>query len=278
MTELASLKSVIKKFDLIPKKNLGQNFLLDQNITDKIVRFAQIKHDCNILEIGPGPGGLTRSILAANPNSVTAIEQDSRCIGALKELQIKYPQLTIINDDAIKVKEESLIPKNSKIIANLPYNIGTLLLCKWLDNITYWQSFTLMFQKEVAERITAKPSTKSYGRLSVISQLLCDVDWHFDLPPEAFYPAPKVTSSVISLYPKTMQVAPKISNAVQLISKLLFNQRRKMLRVTMKQVHNDLDGLVYNTDISLTQRPEELSIEQFVQLAENYIRLKKNEK
>lgn len=274
MKELPSLKSVIKKFDLAPKKNLGQNFLLDQNITDKIVRSARILSDQQVLEIGPGPGGLTRSILAINPEKLTVIEQDSRCIAALEELKQAYPKLDIVNADAMKVKERELVPQSTKIIANLPYNIGTALLVKWLEDIKYWQGFTLMFQKEVAERIMARPSTKDYGRLSVISQLLCDVEHHFNLAPEAFYPPPKVTSSVISLYPKAIQVPDNISHAVQFISKALFNQRRKMLRVTMKQVHPDLNGLIDKTDISLTQRPEELSVEQFVQIAKNYNELK----
>jgi 16S rRNA (adenine1518-N6/adenine1519-N6)-dimethyltransferase len=273
MIELPHLRSVINKFDLIPKKNLGQNFLLDQNITDKIARVAGLKAGQNILEIGPGPGGLTRSILALNPNKLTVIEQDSRCIAALEELQQSYQQLVIINDDAVKVKEESLVSAKTKIIANLPYNIGTLLLCKWLENASFWQDFTLMFQKEVAQRITASPGTKDYGRLSVICQLLCDSETHFDLAPEAFYPPPKVTSSVISLYPRQEQPSAEIIHAVQLICKVLFNQRRKMLRVTMKQVHPDLNSLIYATDIELTQRPEELSVNHFVQLANNYLKL-----
>jgi 16S rRNA (adenine1518-N6/adenine1519-N6)-dimethyltransferase len=277
MTQLISLKETIKKFGLLPKKNLGQNFLLDQNITDKIVRCAGGISNQDILEIGPGPGGLTRSILFTKPNKLTVIEQDFRCIAALEELNNLYPQLIIINDDALKIKEEDVIKQKTKIIANLPYNIGTALLLKWLDNIGLWQDFTLMFQKEVADRILAKPCTKDYGRLSVICQLLCDIEWHFDLRPEAFYPPPKVTSSVISLYPKQHQVSKEIYDAVQIICKILFNQRRKMLRATMKQLHPDLDGLIDKTEILLTQRPEELSVDQFVSLAANYIKLKKHE-
>lgn len=278
MIQLSSLRSVISKYGLMPKKNLGQNFLLDQNITDKIVRFAQPNLDKDILEIGPGPGGLTRSILAKNPKKLIVIEQDSRCIEALEELKIHYPQLEIINDDAIKIKEELLISSKAQIIANLPYNIGTLLLCKWLDQIELWHSLTLMFQKEVALRISANPGTKAYGRLSVIAQLLCDVQWHFDLSPEAFYPPPKITSSVISLYPKEIIPDKKVISSVEQITKILFNQRRKMLRSTIKQVHQDIDGLIFGTSIELTQRPEELTIEQFVELAHNYNKLKNYDK
>jgi len=273
MKELPPLREIIKKFDLAPKKNLGQNFLLDQNITDKIVRFAKINQESNVLEIGPGPGGLTRSILAANPKSLTVVEQDRRCINALEELPPLYPQLTIINDDAIKIKESAIIPAKCKIIANLPYNIGTLLLLKWSEDVEFWSSFTLMFQREVALRIMAKPSTKDYGRLSVIAQLLCNVQWHFDLSPEAFYPPPKVTSSVISLYPKDILPQKNLINAVELITKTVFNQRRKMLRATLKQVHPNIESLICDTGINLTQRPEELSVEQFVSIAKNYLHI-----
>jgi len=272
---LPSIKSTIEQYGLTPKKNLGQNFLLDQNITNKIASVSKLKEGDNVLEIGPGPGGLTRSILSYNPSILTVIEQDHRCIKALNELKIFYPQLVIINDDAITINEKDIIKNKTKIIANLPYNIGTMLLMKWLEKIELWQDLTLMFQKEVAERIIAEPCTKDYGRLSVICQLLCDTKIHFELPPHVFYPPPKITSAVISLYPKNIQPTAEIINAVQLICKVTFNQRRKMLRSTLKQVHPDMDALINNTDISLTQRPEELSIEQFVQLASNYNSLSK---
>ena len=270
MIQLPSLRSIIHKYELFPKKNLGQNFLLDSAITDKIVKVAQLKAGQNILEIGPGPGGLTRSILKMNPAELIVIEQDERFLGAMQELQQIYPQLVILNDDALAINEKEIISSKSKIIANLPYNIGTALLCKWLENLNLWQDFTLMLQNEVAERIIAKPKTKDYGRLSVICQLLCHCEIHFTLAPEAFYPPPKVTSAVVSLYPKDIQPSADIIRSVQFIAKILFNQRRKMLRSTLKAVHADINSLVYQTDIELTQRPEELSIEQFVQLAQNY--------
>lgn len=276
MKDLPSLRSVINNFDLSPKKSLGQNFLLDQNITDKIVRASGLKAGEEVIEIGPGPGGLSRSILALNPLKLTVIEQDYRCIAALEELKQSYKQLIIINADALKIKEESLISSKAKIIANLPYNIGTVLLMKWLDNPSLWSSLTLMFQKEVAERIIAKPGTKAYGRLSVISQLLCEVDIHFDLKPDVFFPPPKVISSVISLHPKINIPEIPIIKTLQLICKAVFNQRRKMLRSSLKQVHLDLDGLVYGANVSLSQRPEELSIEQFVAISRNYLSLTNN--
>lgn len=276
MHELLSLRKTIEKYNLLPKKNLGQNFLLDQNITDKIVRFAEVHPEDNILEIGPGPGGLTRSILARGPKKVIVVEQDARCIAALNELKNNYQQFEIINNDALKTDECALVPLGSKIIANLPYNIGTLLLFKWFQNIQHWQSLTLMFQKEVAERINAVPSTKDYGRLSVISQLLCDIKWNFDLAPAAFFPPPKVTSSVITLYPKHELPSKKLLKTIELITQILFNQRRKMLRSTLKNVHHDMDALIEGTGVILTQRPEELSVNQFVQIANNLMGMKNN--
>ncbi|MEK6734774.1 MAG: 16S rRNA (adenine(1518)-N(6)/adenine(1519)-N(6))-dimethyltransferase RsmA, partial [Pseudomonadota bacterium] len=178
-------------------------------------------------------------------------------------------------NDALKIDEKALVKPNAKIIANLPYNIGTVLLFKWLENVNHWKSLTLMFQKEVAERIVAKPGGKDYGRLAVVSQLLCDSEIHFDLKPEAFFPPPKVTSSVISLYPKNNLPTVELIEAVQFICRVLFNQRRKMLRSTLKQAHQDIDNLIINTDISLTQRPEELSIDQFIQMGRNYLLLTK---
>lgn len=276
MTELASLRAVINEFGLNPKKNLGQNFLLDQNITDKIVRASGLKAGEKVLEIGPGPGGLTRSILASDPAQLTVIEQDFRCIAALEQLKSIYNQIYIINDDALKIKEEEIILSKTRIIANLPYNIGTALLLKWLDKLELWSGFTLMFQKEVAERIIAKPGSKAYGRLSIICQLLCDIDLHFDLKPEVFFPPPKVTSSVISLIPKKEIPSSNLIKKLQLVSKILFNQRRKMLRVTLKQIHPDISALISNTAISLTQRPEELTIAQFVLIANNLLSLTNN--
>lgn len=274
MYKSPSLKDIVNKYGLAPKKSLGQNFIFDQNITDKIVRFANITNADEVLEIGPGPGGLTRSILSANPKKLTVIEQDHRSIAVMEDLKNHYPLLNIIHGDALKIKEEEIVSKKSKIIANLPYNIGTMLLLKWLKDISFWQSLTLMFQKEVVDRIIANPFTKDYGRLSVICQLLCDCKVHFNLNPEIFYPPPKIISSVVSLYPKPNQPTKEIIQAVELITRTTFNQRRKMLKSTLKQVYPDLDRLIDKTDIKLTQRPEELLIEQFVSLAENYVKIK----
>jgi 16S rRNA (adenine1518-N6/adenine1519-N6)-dimethyltransferase len=267
---LPSLRLVVEKYGLLPKKNLGQNFIFDQNITDKIVKYSAIKPEQEILEIGPGPGGLTRSILAINPSKLTVIEMDKRCIAALEDLKKYHPQLVIVNEDAMLVQERNLVLEKTHIIANLPYNVGTALLFKWFKNVSYWGSLTLMFQKEVADRIIAQPGGKDYGRLSVISQLLCDIKWHFDLKPEVFFPPPKITSSVISLYPKAEQIDPIIIKKLEQICRILFSQRRKMLRSSLKNIHHNIDSLIQDTGIDLTQRPEELSIEQFIKIAENY--------
>ncbi len=269
--QLLNLREVINKYGLNPKKNLGQNFILDQNITDKIVRMARVTKGDNVIEIGPGPGGLTRSILVYEPEKLIVIEQDNRCVQALQELKNHYPQLEIFNADALKIRERDIIPVKSKIISNLPYNIGTVLLFKWLEDISYFKSLTLMFQKEVADRIVAKPSTSDYGRLSVMAQILCDCEWHFDLKPDVFFPPPKVTSSVISLYPKASLPPIDIIEAVDKICRIAFNQRRKMLRVSLKTLNCDLDLLMKDTSIKLTQRPEELSVDDFISLANNYL-------
>lgn len=270
MAKLTDLKNLINKYGLNPKKNLGQNFILDPNITDNIVKVSGLKLNEDVVEIGPGPGGLTRSILAKNPRKFIAIEQDERCVKALLELKEHYPQLEVINADALNFDFSSLDLSAPRIIANLPYNIATALLIKWLDTPEMFSSLTLMFQKEVAERIVAKPGCRDYGRLSVLAQLICDVEWNFELKPEVFFPPPKVTSAVISLTPKIKQLDKELIRKVEFICKILFNQRRKMLRSTMKQLHKDVEKLVKNTGISLESRAENITIEQFVMLANNF--------
>lgn len=267
MNNFSDLKSVINKFNLSPKKNLGQNFILDPAITDNIVKVSGLKPGEDVIEVGPGPGGLTRSILNLNPRKLVVIEQDERCVNALKELKKLYPSLEIINADALEFDYQSLNLERPRIIANLPYNIATQLLINWLDTPELFKSLTLMFQKEVAERIAAKPSCKDYGRLSVLAQLICDVDYHFELEPEIFYPPPKVTSAVISLIPKEFQLERELIKKTEMICKTLFNQRRKMLKSSMKLLNTDVNQLIEGTDISLDARPENLTIGQFCALA-----------
>ena len=259
-----SLRSVIDRHDLQPQKKLGQNFLLDQNITDKIARYAGNIEGQDVLEIGPGPGGLTRSILKNNPKHLYAVEKDPRCIAALQE--IDDPRLSIIEADALKF-DVTTLPANIKIIANLPYNIGTELLMQWLDKLPHIQDLTIMLQKEVADRITGKPSSKEYGRLSVFCQWLCDINIAFHLPPEVFFPPPKVTSSVIHLKPLTTPRFPADAKTLQHVVKTAFNQRRKMLRGSLKTLSPDIEGLLTSAGIRPDARPEDISIEAFCRLA-----------
>lgn len=266
MLDLPPLRDVIARHDLQPKKSLGQNFLLDQNITDKIVRLSGDLNDQHVIEIGPGPGGLTRSILNANPLSVTAIETDHRAVKALQELQLVYPDLTIIHDDALAFDIRTAGQGPCTIIANLPYNIATPLLIGWLkiirDNRAI-QSMTLMFQKEVADRITAQPNTKQYGRLSVMAQWLCDVHNVYTLPPSAFTPPPKVNSAVVRFKPKDIQPDTPSFKAMETITAAAFGNRRKMLRSSLKLYRNDMK----KCGIDETLRAENISVNDYVRLA-----------
>ena len=247
----------------MPQKKLGQNFILDSNVTDKIARYAGNIEGQVILEIGPGPGGLTRSILKQNPKHLYAVEKDQRCIAALAE--INDPRLTVIEADALKLDINTL-PASLKIIANLPYNIGTELLMGWLDKLEHFQDLTIMLQKEVTDRIIAKPGSKEYGRLSVFCQWLCDITVAFHLPPEVFFPPPKVTSSVIHLKPLPQPRFPADAKTLQHVVKMAFNQRRKMLRGSLKALSPDIEKLLLSADIKPDARPEDIAIEAFCRL------------
>lgn len=253
-------------------KKLGQNFLLDLEITRRIAKIAAPLKGCTIIEIGPGPGGLTRAILELEPDKVFAIEKDPSCISALAELlKASAGVLSIVEGDALKTNFQSLTEGHMKIIANLPYNVGTQLLINWLHDLSRISSLTLMFQKEVALRITAEHGNKDYGRLSVLSQYLCDTTLVFDLPPHVFKPAPKVFSSVIHLVPKKLE--KKDLDLVLFIEKMTgaaFGQRRKMLRVSLKSVfpEGSLNEAFETLNIAPTERAENLSVEQFVSLAQ----------
>lgn len=263
-----SLREVIKSYGIHPEKSLGQNFLFDFNLIDKIARSAGPLEGRTVIEIGPGPGGLTRMLLQRGASKLIAIEQDARCLGALQDISLAAPgRLEVINADALKVNETELAQGKIKIVANLPYNIATVLLFKWLENIQHYESLTLMFQKEVAERIGAKPSTKDYGRVSIMAQWLCEVVHHFDIAPEAFIPPPKVTSSVISLIARKEPLAPANKATLEKICKFTFNQRRKTLRSSLKQLTPTPEILLEKAGISPTRRPEELSVEEFCALS-----------
>jgi 16S rRNA (adenine1518-N6/adenine1519-N6)-dimethyltransferase len=268
---LPPLREVIARHDLRAKKQLGQNFLLDLNLTAKIARAAGDLTGCDVIEVGPGPGGLTRGLLAEGARHVLAIEKDARALPALTEIAEAYPgRLTVINGDALEIDPLAHLTPPIRIVANLPYNVGTELLIRWLTPKAwppFWQSLTLMFQKEVAERIVARPGGKAYGRLAVLAQWRSDAKIVMTLPPEAFVPAPKIHSAVVHLtaLPEPRYPAdPAVLNRVVAAG---FNQRRKMLRASLKGLHPQIEDLLLEAGISPTARAEEIGLEQFCALA-----------
>jgi 16S rRNA (adenine1518-N6/adenine1519-N6)-dimethyltransferase len=273
MTEdLPPLRDVIARHDLGAKKALGQHFLLDLNITRKIARAAAVAAGDLVIEIGPGPGGLTRALLEAGAE-VIAIERDARCIAALEELGAAYQgKLTLIEDDALRVDEQTIAAgRTAKIIANLPYNISTELLIKWLrashgDDPPLWSLMALMFQKEVADRILAAPRAKDYGRLSVIAQAASVPSRAFDLPARAFTPPPKVASSVLLFRPAARRIAD--IDALERLTQAAFGQRRKMLRSSLRGLFGSgLTNSLRTAGAAETMRAEELTVDQFQRLA-----------
>ncbi|WP_374636207.1 16S rRNA (adenine(1518)-N(6)/adenine(1519)-N(6))-dimethyltransferase RsmA [Paracoccus sp. (in: a-proteobacteria)] len=268
---LPPLREVIARHDLRAKKQLGQNFLLDLNLTSKIARAAGDLTGCDVIEVGPGPGGLTRGLLAEGARHVLAIEKDARALPALAEISNAYPgRLTVINGDALEIDPLAHLTPPIRIVANLPYNVGTELLIRWLTPAEwppFWQSLTLMFQKEVAERIVARPGGKAYGRLAVLAQWRSDARIVMTLPPEAFVPAPKIHSAVVHLtaLPEPRYPAdPAVLNRVVAAG---FNQRRKMLRASLKGLHPRIEELLLEAGIAPTARAEEIGLEQFCALA-----------
>jgi 16S rRNA (adenine1518-N6/adenine1519-N6)-dimethyltransferase len=265
---LPPLMDVIRRHGLEPKKNLGQNFLLDPRLIDRIARATGPLEGVHVVEVGPGPGGLTRALLDAGAAQVVAIERDHRCVAALQELAAAYPgRLTIQADDALETDPAMLVPAPRRIIANLPYNIATPLLIGWLRNITAYDALGLMFQKEVAQRLTAAPRSKAYGRLSVLTQWLAYADMSFDIPPGAFYPPPKITSTVVHLTPRPQPLAEARIEDLERVTAAAFGQRRKMLRVSLKTLGVDTDRLMTQAGVTPTARAEELAVEEFCALA-----------
>lgn len=268
LSALPPLRDVIDAHDLRAKKSLGQNFLLDLNLTEKIVRQAGDLSGCHVFEIGPGPGGLTRALVQSMASSVTALEFDRRAIEALQGLvDASNRKLAVIEADAMTVDLMSLGEAPRAIVANLPYNIATPLLIGWLKAIradkNAFRSMTLMFQKEVAQRITASVGDKHYGRLAVIAQWLCDVQRAMDLPPQAFTPPPKVTSSVVHFVPKVLAEDAPSFEAVEKITAAAFGQRRKMIRSSLK----DYAGYFEELGLNPEARAENISVEDFIKLA-----------
>ena len=266
---LPPLRNVIAAHDLRPRKSLGQNFLLDLNLTAKIARAAGAGEGGIFYEVGPGPGGLTRSLLAAGAQKVIAVERDPRCLAALEEIRAHYPEkLEIISGDALAIDERALLPGGVRVAANLPYNLGTALLLKWITAEPWppwWESLTLMFQREVAERITARPGTAHYGRLSVLAGWRTKAKILFDVNRSAFVPPPKVTSSLVRIAPLAGPVAPADLKALETVTAAAFGQRRKMLRQSLKALGGE--ALLGRAGIDPTARAEELTVAQFAALA-----------
>ncbi len=273
---LPPLRDVIAAFDLKAIKGLGQHFLLDLNLTDKIARSAGDLSQTTVLEIGPGPGGLTRALLDQGARRVIAIEKDRRCIAALAQVSKAYPgRLIVREEDALPLIEADIDELSSpiKIIANLPYKISTALLVKWL-NVDPWppwyEGMTLMFQKEVADRIVAQPGSKVYGRLSVLSQWRAHATRLFDIPARAFTPPPKVESSLVHIAPISVGVKTDLSPALQQVTAAAFGQRRKMLRSSLRSLGCDPLKILERSGIDPTNRAEQISVSDFKKLALAY--------
>jgi 16S rRNA (adenine1518-N6/adenine1519-N6)-dimethyltransferase len=265
---LPPLRDVLQRYELMPKKSLGQNFLFDLNLTAKVARQAGDLDRQTVIEVGPGPGGLTRALLAQGAN-VIAIERDERCLAALQEVSDHYPgRLRVIAGDALETDFTALADGGQvKIVANLPYNVGTQLLITWLLSEPwppFYASLTLMFQREVAERIVARPGSDAYGRLGVLAGWRTEARITFDVPPQAFTPPPKVTSSVVHLVPRDTPLACDAATLGR-VTQAAFGQRRKMLRQSVKSLGGE--ALLAKVGIDPTRRAETLSIDEFVALA-----------
>lgn len=260
------LRQVIATHGLAANKGLGQHFLLDSNITEKIVRLTGDLAGQHVIEIGPGPGGLTRALLASPALGITAVERDDRCIAALQPLvDGAAGRFRLINDDALKCDVTTLTPAPRVIIANLPYNVGTELLIRWLRDYRAIAGMSLMFQREVAERIYALPGNKSYGRLAVLAQACCHVEKLFHLPARAFTPPPKVDSTVVHFRPRADGPTPELLGMLEKITAAAFGQRRKMLRSSLSAINGE--ALLQATAIEPTLRAEQLAVLDFLRLA-----------
>jgi 16S rRNA (adenine1518-N6/adenine1519-N6)-dimethyltransferase len=278
--DLPPLREVVRTHGLMAKKSLGQNFLFDLNLTSRIARSAGPLEDATVIEVGPGPGGLTRAILAAGARKMIAIERDSRCLPALAEIAERYPgRLEVVEADALEFDPRPLVGDGLvRIIANLPYNVGTALLTGWLTGEAWppwWASLTLMFQREVAERIVADASDpKNYGRLGVLCGWRTEARILFDVPPSAFVPPPKITSSVVHLTPRASPLPCRIG-ALEAVTRAAFGQRRKMLRQSLKSIAPDPAPIISAAGLEETTRAENIPVEGYVALANAYDEMRK---
>ena len=268
--DLPPLRDVIERHGLSARKSLGQNFLLDLNLTSKIARAAGDLTGSDVLEVGPGPGGLTRGLLASGARKVVAVEKDERCLPALAEIAEAYPgRLTVLHGDALDIDLSEHLTLPVKIAANLPYNVGTALLTRWLDPPEwppFWSSLTLMFQKEVAERIVARPGSKAYGRLSLLAEWRTEARIVMDLPPQAFTPPPKVRSAVVHLVARPEPLYPADPKTLRDVVARAFQQRRKMMRASLKSYPN-IEAALEQAGIDPKSRAETIDLERFCALA-----------
>lgn len=268
---LPPLREVIAAHGLSARKALGQNFLMDLNLTGKIARRAGSLGDHDVLEVGPGPGGLTRALLAEGARHVVAVERDARCLPALAEIAAAWPgRLTIVEGDALAVDVSAQLTPPVRVVANLPYNVGTALLVRWLTPPVwppFWSSLTLMFQKEVAERIVAQPGGRAYGRLAILAQWRCEARLAFELPARAFTPPPKVDSAVVHLTALPAPRWPADPAVLSRVVEMAFGQRRKMLRASLRGLGPGVENWLEAAGIAPTERAEQVSIEEFCRLA-----------
>lgn len=269
---LPPLREVIARHGLGARKELGQNFLLDLNLTGRIARVASGLEDGTVIEVGPGPGGLTRALLMAGATNLVSLEKDPRCLPVLEEIAAAYPGcFRFEQTDALTADVTALGPAPRRIVANLPYNIATALLLRWLARAEDITEMVLMFQKEVVDRLTAQPGTKAYGRLSVITQWRCTVRAAFDVNPRAFAPPPKVVSTVAHIVPRAKPLYPVPMADLEAVTAAAFGQRRKMLRAALKSLAGDqTPALCAAADIDPTRRAETLSVTEFSMLAETW--------
>ncbi len=268
---LPPLRQIIADHGLRARKSLGQNFLMDLNLTGKIARQAGDLSKCDVLEVGPGPGGLTRALLAAGARSLLVIEKDRRCLPALHQISERYPgRLDVLEGDALDVSVADSLTPPIRVVANLPYNIGTELLVRWLTPLSwppFWQSLTLMFQKEVARRIVAQPGSKAYGRLAVLTQRRARAKIVMEIPPVAFSPPPKVTSCVVHIEMRDQMLFPADDATLEKLVATAFGQRRKMLRASLKGLSPNILLHLKTAGIAPTERAENITIEGFCTLA-----------
>ncbi|AAU04126.1 16S rRNA (adenine(1518)-N(6)/adenine(1519)-N(6))-dimethyltransferase RsmA [Rickettsia typhi] len=264
---LPSIAKHAASHQINPLKKHGQNFIFDSSLCDKIIRASNISENSKVIEIGPGVGGLTRSILHKNPKSLTVIEIDERCIPLLNEIQGYYPNLNIIKQDVLKINLTDLIYDKVTVISNLPYHIGTELVIRLLKEAKLITNMILMLQKEVVERICAMPSTKAYGRLSVICQIVAKVEKCFDVAPTAFYPHPKVYSAIVKIIPLENPPSIALINKVEQITKLVFAGRRKMIKSSLRNLVPNIHEVLTQLKINNNDRAENLTPKDYLRIA-----------